>query len=118
MSHPTSVAEWLTTVGLPEYAVRFAENDIDLSVLVHLTDQDLKELGHRRKLLAGIAELPGAVRAGSHSAPSGPMRHDDAERRQLSIMFCDLVGSTTLSTHSISRTCARSSGRITDVARS
>jgi class 3 adenylate cyclase len=103
MSHPTSVAEWLTTVGMPEYAARFAESDIDLSVLVHLTDQDLKELGvslgHRRKLLAGIAELPSdAVRAGSHSAPSGPMRHDDAERRQLSIMFCDLVGSTTLST--------------------
>jgi class 3 adenylate cyclase len=102
MPHPTSVVEWLTTVGLPEYTVRFAENDIDLSVLVHLTDQDLKELGvslgHRRKLLAGIAELPGAVRAGSHSAPSGQMRHDDAERRQISIMFCDLVGSTTLST--------------------
>ncbi|MET3842839.1 adenylate/guanylate cyclase domain-containing protein [Bradyrhizobium sp. OAE829] len=102
MPHQTSVADWLTTVGMPEYAVRFAENDIDLSVLVHLTDQDLKELGvslgHRRKLLAGIAELPGALRAGSPSAPSGPMRHDDAERRQISIMFCDLVGSTTLST--------------------
>ncbi|MEH2543250.1 MULTISPECIES: adenylate/guanylate cyclase domain-containing protein [unclassified Bradyrhizobium] len=102
MPHPTSVAEWLTTVGMPEYAVRFAENDIDLSVLVHLTDQDLKELGvslgHRRKLLAGIAELPGAIRAGSPCAPFGPMRHDDAERRQISIMFCDLVGSTTLST--------------------
>ncbi|WP_283815216.1 adenylate/guanylate cyclase domain-containing protein [Bradyrhizobium sp. JYMT SZCCT0180] len=102
MPHPTSVAEWLTTVGMPEYAVRFAANDIDLSVLVHLTDQDLKELGvslgHRRKLLAGIAELPGAIRAGSPSAPSGPTRHDDAERRQISIMFCDLVGSTTLST--------------------
>jgi class 3 adenylate cyclase len=103
MPHPTSVAEWLTTVGLPEYAVRFAENDIDLSVLPHLTDQDLKDLGvslgHRRKMLAGIAELAGAAaRAISHSAPSELMRHDDAERRQLSIMFCDLVGSTMLST--------------------
>jgi class 3 adenylate cyclase len=103
MPHPTPVAEWLTTVGMPEYAARFAENDIDLSVLVHLTDQDLKELGvslgHRRKLLAEIAELPShALRAGTPPAPSGPMRHDDAERRQLSIMFCDLVGSTTLST--------------------
>jgi class 3 adenylate cyclase len=88
---------------MPEYAARFAENDIDLSVLPHLTDQDLKDLGvslgHRRKMLAGIAELAGvAVRAVSHSAPSELMRHDDAERRQLSIMFCDLVGSTMLST--------------------
>ena len=96
MSQSTSIGEWLTTVGMPEYATRFAENDIDVSVLGHLTDRDLKEmgvsLGHRRKLLATIAELP--VTAGA-----GPMApRDDAHRRHLSIMFCDLVGSTALST--------------------
>jgi class 3 adenylate cyclase len=115
---------------MPEYAARFAENDIDLSVLVHLTDQDLKELrvslGHRRKLLAEIAELPGdAVRVRSRSAASGSVRHDDAEPRQLSIMFCDLVGSTTLSTRldledlrevigSYHRCCAELIGRNSD----
>ena len=92
MSQPTSISEWLTTVGMPEYATRFAENDIDVSVLGHLTDRDLKEmgvsLGHRRKLLATIAELPVAAGAG----PMAP--RDDAQRRHLSIMFCDLVGST------------------------
>ena len=96
MSQSTSIGEWLTTVGMPEYATRFAENDIDVSVLGHLTDRDLKEmgvsLGHRRKLLATIAELPVAAGAG----PMAP--RDDAHRRHLSIMFCDLVGSTALST--------------------
>jgi class 3 adenylate cyclase len=66
-----------------------------------LTDQDLKELGvslgHRRKMLAAIAELEGATRAASQSAlPAEPKRRDEAERRQLSVMFCDLVGSTSL----------------------
>jgi hypothetical protein len=60
MVQSTSIGEWLTTVGIPEYATRFAENDIDVSVLGHLTDRDLEEmgvsLGHRRKLLATIAE--------------------------------------------------------------
>ena len=49
------IADWLKKLGIPEYAQRFAENDIDTSVLRHLTDQDLKELGvslgHRRKML-------------------------------------------------------------------
>jgi hypothetical protein len=61
----STIPEWLTSLGMPEYAERFAENDIDTSVLRHLTDQDLKELGvslgHRRKMLAAIAELGGAV---------------------------------------------------------
>ncbi|HKM87888.1 MAG TPA: SAM domain-containing protein, partial [Xanthobacteraceae bacterium] len=58
------IAEWLEQLGMSEYAQRFAENDIDSSVLPHLTDQDLKDLGvslgHRRKLLAAIGELVGA----------------------------------------------------------
>ena len=57
----TSTAEWLESIGLGEYAQRFAENAIDLSILRDLTDQDLKELGvllgHRRKMLRAIAEL-------------------------------------------------------------
>jgi hypothetical protein len=57
----TSTAEWLESIGLGEYAQRFAENAIDISILRNLTDQDLKELvvllGHRRKMLRAIAEL-------------------------------------------------------------
>ena len=96
------IAEWLETLGLSEYARCFADNDVDTSVLRHLTDQDLKELGvslgHRRKMLAAIAETTG-------SAPSAPIpiaateskAQDTAERRQVTVMFSDLVGSTALS---------------------
>ena len=62
------IADWLTRLGLPEYAGAFAENGIDVSVLPHLTDQDLKDigvlLGHRRKILAAVAELPGKSPSG------------------------------------------------------
>ena len=62
----STIAEWLISLGMSKYAERFAKNDIDTSVLRHLTDQDLKELGvslgHRRKLLAAISELTGAAR--------------------------------------------------------
>jgi hypothetical protein len=55
------IAEWLEKLGMSEYAERFAENDVDISVLPHLSDHDLKELGvslgHRRKMLAAIAKL-------------------------------------------------------------
>ena len=58
------IADWLEKLNLGQYAQRFAENDIDVSVLRHLTDADLEKigvsLGHRRKILAAIAELPGA----------------------------------------------------------
>jgi hypothetical protein len=60
-----TITEWLASLGLPEYAQRFAENGIDASVLRYLTDQDLEKigvlLGHRRKMLAAIAELASAV---------------------------------------------------------
>ena len=59
------IADWLEKLGMSEYAQRFAENDIDISVLRDLTDQDLKEigvsLGHRRKMLRAIAELAAAA---------------------------------------------------------
>src|SRR5215471_1444844 len=97
------IAEWLKTLGMSEYAERFAENGIDVSVLRHLTDQDLKDigvlLGHRRKLLAAIAELVGAVPAAPGAASAAPKPHAVAERRQLTVLFCDLVGSTALASH-------------------
>src|SRR5215472_1031621 len=96
------IAEWLEKLGLGQYAQRFAENGIDLSDLRHLTDQDLKDigvlLGHRRRMLAAIAELAGAVPATLQpTAETEPKSNAAAERRQLTVMFCDLVGSTLLS---------------------
>src|SRR5215470_4400701 len=95
------IADWLKTLGMSEYAVQFAENGIDVSVLRHLTDQDLKDigvlLGHRRKILAAIAELAGTVGTAPQPASTEPKPKDAAERRQLTVMFCDLVGSTALS---------------------
>src|SRR6516225_4861100 len=86
---------------MSDYAQRFVEIDIDMSVLRHLTDQDLKEigvsLGHRRKILAAIVEL-GISAHVQDSTASMPLGNDGAERRQLTVMFCDLVGSTALAT--------------------
>ena len=98
------VADWLEKLGLGQYAQRFAENDINFSILPDLTDQDLKELGvsslgHRRQILRAIAELNGVEKGTATctaaAAPVAP--HDTAERRQVTVMFSDLVGSTALS---------------------
>jgi len=93
------IAEWLASLDLGEYAQRFAENAIDLSVIRDLTENDLEELGvllgHRRKMLRAIAELQGE--AASKPQTSAEPGRDRAERRQLTVMFCDLVGSTALS---------------------
>jgi class 3 adenylate cyclase len=108
------IADWLTRLGLPEYAGAFAENGIDVAVLPHVTDQDLKDigvlLGHRRKILAAVAELP--VKLPSASKPSlmeardrpteppqpapiaPPPTEAMGERRHVTVMFCDLVDST------------------------
>ena len=98
------VADWLEKLGLGQYAERFAENDISFAVLPDLTDQHLKEigvsLGHRLQLLRAIAELPSgakdAPKAATVSAASAASQ-DTAERRQVTVMFSDLVGSTALS---------------------
>jgi class 3 adenylate cyclase len=119
------IAEWLATIGLERYAPAFIDNDIDISVLRYLTDADLEKigvlLGHRRKLLAAIAALHSGATAATRAA-SEPSRQDDAahatpapaagplaprppsaateaagERRYLTVMFCDLVGSTGIS---------------------
>ena len=95
------IADWLRKLGMSQYVDGFAANDIDVTVLQHLTDQDLKELGvslgHRRKMLAAIAELGGAASLSSQSALTEPRALDMAERRQVTVMFADLVGSTALS---------------------
>jgi hypothetical protein len=96
------IADWLQKLSLGQYAQRFAENDIDVSVLRHLTDADLEKigvsLGHRRKMLAAIAELAGTSQS-KHVAVVDvePKPQDTAERRQVTVMFSDLVGSTALS---------------------
>src|SRR3984893_10561464 len=95
------IADWLKQLGMSEYAERFTESDIDTSVLRDLTDQDLKELGvslgHRRKMLRAIAGLSGVAPTSPQPAVIEPKPQDSAERRQVTVMFCDLVGSTALS---------------------
>src|SRR6202049_331028 len=95
------IANWLKKLGMCECAQGFAEDGIDVSVLRHLTDQDLKDigvlLGHRRKMLAAIAELAGAEQTAVQPASTEPEAQDSAERRQVTVMFSDLVGSTALS---------------------
>jgi class 3 adenylate cyclase/predicted ATPase len=87
------LAEWLGRHGLDQYAQTFAENNIEYSVLPDLTEEDLEKLGislgHRKKLLRAID----AVRREAIS----PVQHREAEFRQITVMFCDLVGSTQLS---------------------
>ena len=99
------IAEWLERLGLSEYAQRFAENDIDFTILSDLTDQDLEKigiasLGHRRKLLRAIATLKNIEKGTSAMAvgsSAAPLTLDSAERRQVTVMFSDLVDSTALS---------------------
>src|SRR5262245_61224341 len=100
---------WLRSLGLGKYEAAFRENDIDETVLPSLTDEHLKHLGvrrlgHRVKLLDAIAALrtdagvagPSAAAAAKSSTPSAPPE-DRAERRQVTVVFSDLVGSTALS---------------------
>jgi class 3 adenylate cyclase len=102
------VAAWLRGLGLEQYAPAFHDNDVDGEVLPELTADDLisigvTSVGHRRKLLAAIAALGAEPRhdlaqsAASATSPSVPPLISDAEHRQLTVMFCDLAGSTALS---------------------
>src|SRR5467141_2502453 len=99
---PMDIAEWLRGLGLGQYEAAFRENAIDDTVLPSLTAEDLKDLGvgivgHRRKLLDASA----ALRAPTPLSDTAPARDeaakDTAERRQVTVMFSDLVGSTSLS---------------------
>jgi hypothetical protein len=118
------IADWLEKLGLSQYAERFVENGIDVSVLRYLTEQDLEKigvlLGHRRKMLAAIAALEGGAPipqqplaktkpqdgverlqpASISTAPpaiTAGNAENVGERRYLTVMFCDLVGSTAIS---------------------
>ncbi|MGB8089625.1 MAG: adenylate/guanylate cyclase domain-containing protein [Pseudolabrys sp.] len=109
MPRPTTdIAEWLGRQGLGQYAQTFAENHIDYSVLPDLTEDDLEKLGislgHRKKLLRAIDAVWGTrqardttkvARTGAEA--TSPVQHREAEFRQITVMFCDLVGSTQLS---------------------
>ena len=89
------IGDWLEKLGMPEYGERFTENDIDASVLPHLTDQSLKELGvslgHRLKILAAIKELSGPAPAapGPAVAPAEPKPQ---EHRRAPPSYGDVLG--------------------------
>jgi class 3 adenylate cyclase/tetratricopeptide (TPR) repeat protein len=103
----TKVNQWLEQVGLGRYAELFAEQHIDFDVLTDLTDLDLAQLGvtlgDRKRLMRAIAELkgrsmpPAADASAQPTAGSSASAGREAERRQLTVMFCDMVGSTALS---------------------
>ena len=102
----TDITGWLDEIGLGKYAEAFRSNDIDFDVLPELGPDELKELGvslgDRQRLLkaiaarsAPVAETPAAPLPAP--APSAPVPEPSAERRQLTVLFADLVGSTALS---------------------
>ena len=94
------VAVWLRDLGLQQYEALFRENDIDAEVLSDLTDADLEKigvsLGHRKRLLKAVAALASPAAPLPAATPIPPVA-DAAERRQLTVMFSDLAGSTALS---------------------
>jgi class 3 adenylate cyclase len=99
----SAVRNWLEEIGLPQYADAFEANDIDTDLLSQIDDQVLKDIGassagHRLRLRNAIAKLaPTSITEGISEVPVSPPP-SQAERRQLTVMFCDLVGSTALST--------------------
>ena len=95
------LASWLRSLGLEKYEQAFREGEIDADILPELTDQDLEKLGiplgHRKRLLKAIGTL-GSKDHAVGAAPTSPRPSADiAERRQVTVMFSDLVGSTALS---------------------
>src|SRR6516165_10208699 len=96
------VGGWLRNLGLGQYEALFRANEIDADILPELTEADFEKLGvplgHRKRLLRAISGLATAETSAAPFASTGATPHDAAERRQLTVMFCDLVGSTPLST--------------------
>ena len=98
------VGGWLRGLGLGQYEALFRASDIDADILPELTEVDLEKLGvslgHRKRLLRAISGLAGGGSPPPHPAPRAAEGGVgvEAERRQLTVMFCDLVGSTPLST--------------------
>ena len=96
------IADWLQKLDLGEYTERFVENKIDISVLPHITDQDLKDigipLGHRRKILAAINQGTASIQPVAEATRGVEQKTQDApERRHVTVLLSDLVGSTALS---------------------
>jgi class 3 adenylate cyclase/tetratricopeptide (TPR) repeat protein len=103
-----NVAQWLNAIDLGQYEALFREHEIDAGVLADLVEADLEKigvpLGHRKRLMRAIAALcagetpqSAAKRASAQLSPSPATSGAEAERRHLTVMFCDLVGSTTIS---------------------
>ena len=107
MAH--SLGGWLESIGLSEFEAVFAQNQVDLEALPLLTEPDLKELGlplgPRKRILHAIEALK--RQAASQADAETPVRTSSlGERRQLTVMFCDLVGSTAFPRYSILKNCA------------
>jgi class 3 adenylate cyclase len=101
----SEIRKWLEAIGLGQYADAFEANDIDMELLKQVDDQTLKDIGvpsagHRLRIRNAIAKLAPAPVADANLSATTP-KHEttaaSAERRQLTVMFCDLVGSTALS---------------------
>jgi len=99
----SAVRDWLEAIGLGQYADAFEANDIDTDLLIRLDDQLLKDIGvasagHRLRLSDAIAKLAPTQPGAASAATAAEVPAASAERRQLTVMFCDLIGSTALST--------------------
>src|SRR6516164_3916016 len=98
----SAVGNWLEEIGLAQYADAFEANDIDTDLLTQIDDQVLKDIGvssagHWLRLRNAIAKLAAtSITEGISEVPASPPP-SEAERRQLTVMFCDLIGSTALS---------------------
>jgi hypothetical protein len=105
------VGAWLRGLGLGQYERVFRDSEIEADVLSELTEIDLEKiglpLGPRKRILKAIANLGGADIAPDTTSLARPAAEDAAERRQLTVMFCDLAGSTALSARLDPRTCGR-----------
>ena len=97
-----SISEWLHPLDLDQYVQVFSDNDVDLELLPSLSEQDLEKLGvtslgHRKKLLKAIAEIANTkttTGADATTAARAPTTASEGERRQLTVLFCDMVGFT------------------------
>jgi class 3 adenylate cyclase len=114
----TPFRTWLAENGLGRYDAVFVSNEIDFDVIRSLTDADLRELGlalgDRKRLLQAVGRLNGELAVGAVApvAPSGDAVSPGGERRQLTVMFCDLVGSTALVKSSTPKNCEACCTRI------
>jgi class 3 adenylate cyclase len=101
----SDIRKWLESIGLGQYGDAFEVNEIDMDLLEQVDDQALKDIGvsaagHRLRIRSAIAKMSSVIRSevnATATVPAPTMSAASAERRQLTVMFCDLVGSTALS---------------------